>query len=641
MGLSASQARLLSITARLTHNETQSQLITNSKLRLSDKSSEASREYMDALNATRFRYTNYDSSGNMVSQAMTVGNVTQYSDIKNQYGFVDSAGRLLVSSQDAKNYEASDDWATFLSLYGIREVDNPKYDYALDDIYGEGYNNFFDENDPDSWYNLVDGSTLGSIGQMATPNGTGVSFNESILTNEGAYNNWVNNIKNSVNGINFGGNKTEGLFNTWVDSITDLPEYTTQPTEPKKPIEPVRPTFPDFSALATAYNGSQCYSAVGSSLSGIGHMEHNLAALIWGEGGVGENTGSITNSSGTITVNRDKAIDYTYVSLTNYKFPDTSSSKELAAALNEYGKDYQQIADIQQTLIDLYCDVINFLQSNGAVSSTSYATTSLNGSRYTLKSSESAKSGSQILADWKSFYDQLKGFNTLQDEMIKEWEETVWKPYLVQLEQYNKDYAQYQEDYKKWHDDFVGALKNWYDQMKDAQSAYKEALDNLPAKQIPDESDPKYQWYTNLWFRMGGLSENSKQDNQNNYKILDDYYMYNENWLKFALEQGIITMEQVQYQEEGETVNEKMNQYAWTTIQYSTCADLVEETDDVAIAKAEAEYQRKTADIQAKDKKYDNDLKKLDTTHNALQTEYDSIKSVIDKNIERSFKAFS
>ena len=140
---------------------------------------------------------------------------------------------------------------------------------------------------------------------------------------------------------------------------------------------------------------------------------------------------------------------------------------------------------------------------------------------------------------------------------------------------------------------------------------------------------------------MGGISEAEKQDNQNNYKILEDYYMYNENWLQFALEHGIVTMEQVQYQEEGETLVEQMNQYAWVSVQYSNCADFYEEQDDVAIAKAEAEYNRKTTEIQAKDKKYDTDLKKLDTEHNALQTEYDSIKSVIEKNVERSFKAFS
>ena len=42
--MAASQARLLSITARLTDNELRSQTITNSKLRLAEKSSEASSE---------------------------------------------------------------------------------------------------------------------------------------------------------------------------------------------------------------------------------------------------------------------------------------------------------------------------------------------------------------------------------------------------------------------------------------------------------------------------------------------------------------------------------------------------------------------------------------------------------------------
>ena len=45
--------------------------------------------------------------------------------------------------------------------------------------------------------------------------------------------------------------------------------------------------------------------------------------------------------------------------------------------------------------------------------------------------------------------------------------------------------------------------------------------------------------------------------------------------------------------------------------------------------------------IQSKDKEYETELKKLDTEHNALQTEYDSIKGVIEKNVERGFKAFS
>ncbi len=637
MGLSASQARLLSITARLSHNESQSQLITNAKLRLSDQSSDASKEYMEALNSTEFIYMNYDSTGTKQTQDFTFGAVTQYSDIKNQYGFVDSAGRLLVTAQDASFYEQSDTLSEFLENYGIGKMENPKYDPALENIYGDDFDNFYDENDPDEWLNRVNNSTNGAINNMVTAGNGNVSFDESLIHDEAAYNAWVESLKNGVKNINTGDSKTDGLFNTWVDSITDVPEFVEEPTPPEGLHKPEEPEFPDFSALATAYNGSQCYGSVGASTSGIGHMEHNLAALLWGEGGMGEGTLSLTNSDGTITVNRDAPIDYGYVSLTNFNFSDTTSSKELAAAINDYCEDYEEIDQIKQTLIDLYCDVINYLDKNAVGSST----TELDSGRYTISSSESAKSASELYSQWQDFYNQLGNFKDLQQDMYDQWYQEEMVPYLERLEQYKKEQEQYEKDYKKWHDDFIGGLKSWYEGMQTAKTNYNEALNNLPDKMIPDEENPKYQWYTNLWFRMGGISENQKEDNNNGYKVLDDVFVHNKDWLKFALEHGIVTMEQVQYQEEGETFNEKMNQYAWVSIQYNTCADMVEQTDEIAIAKAEAEYQRKTTEIQAKDKKYDTDLKKLDTEHNALQTEYDSIKSVIEKNVERSFKAFS
>ena len=70
-------------------------------------------------------------------------------------------------------------------------------------------------------------------------------------------------------------------------------------------------------------------------------------------------------------------------------------------------------------------------------------------------------------------------------------------------------------------------------------------------------------------------------------------------------------------------------------------SDIVSVEDSAAIAKAEVEYENALREIENEDKKIDQDLKKLDTEHSALQTEYESIKSVIDKNVERSFKAFS
>lgn len=69
----------------------------------------------------------------------------------------------------------------------------------------------------------------------------------------------------------------------------------------------------------------------------------------------------------------------------------------------------------------------------------------------------------------------------------------------------------------------------------------------------------------------------------------------------------------------------------------STDTNIFDTSDDKA---AEAEYEAKTTEIATKDKMFDLSLRQIDTEHSALQTEYDSVKKVQDKNIERSFKIF-
>lgn len=63
--------------------------------------------------------------------------------------------------------------------------------------------------------------------------------------------------------------------------------------------------------------------------------------------------------------------------------------------------------------------------------------------------------------------------------------------------------------------------------------------------------------------------------------------------------------------------------------------------DNGLLAKAEAEYNAATAKINRKEKLLDNDLKALDTEHSALTTEFDSVKSLIGDNVEKSFNLFS
>lgn len=122
MGISASQARLLTITARLTSNEYESQQISNAKMRLAIKSEQASSEYIAALNAKQFMFTTYDAKGDAITEELTPNALYQYSDMKNQYALVNSSGQILVSSADAKNFKLAENLDEFLGLYGIEKL---------------------------------------------------------------------------------------------------------------------------------------------------------------------------------------------------------------------------------------------------------------------------------------------------------------------------------------------------------------------------------------------------------------------------------------------------------------------------------------------------------------------------------------
>lgn len=73
---------------------------------------------------------------------------------------------------------------------------------------------------------------------------------------------------------------------------------------------------------------------------------------------------------------------------------------------------------------------------------------------------------------------------------------------------------------------------------------------------------------------------------------------------------------------------------------YSTNSYIKEVTDEEGIAQAEARYQREKTKLSNKENILDMKMKNLDTEISSLSTEYDTVKSVIQKNIEKSFKRY-
>ena len=73
---------------------------------------------------------------------------------------------------------------------------------------------------------------------------------------------------------------------------------------------------------------------------------------------------------------------------------------------------------------------------------------------------------------------------------------------------------------------------------------------------------------------------------------------------------------------------------------YNASGYIMEDTDDDAIARAEREFSVVKLKIEAKEEQLDLDMKQLDLEISSLTTEYDTVKSLINKNVEKTFTMF-
>lgn len=74
---------------------------------------------------------------------------------------------------------------------------------------------------------------------------------------------------------------------------------------------------------------------------------------------------------------------------------------------------------------------------------------------------------------------------------------------------------------------------------------------------------------------------------------------------------------------------------------YTASGHIAEVTDDDAIAQAEAEYNVKKSKLNYKEESLELKMKNIDTELSALTTEYDTVKNLISKNVEKVFTMFS
>lgn len=680
MGLAASQARLLSITSRMADNELRSQLINNAKMRLTTESSKVSDEYIAALNKTQLMMSNYNLLGEAQYQDLTFNSLTAYSPLNNQYGLVNKSGELLVSELDTARFEeafkkASEDkeieegdteglnakaLEEFLKSYGLEKTTTY---FEQDQVYE------FEKDLQRIWegdmvYEYIPATEQNPTPEVIRVSGLHYGYDKSktsveygvytellteyqaadaaytaavkdymkdyIYKEEGgtgkSYQDWYKELMGA-------GGATSGNYGTYQDALgkiwdnikdmlddetskvfaAQMEEYlsmdtTTGITDENSPA-PNRglSTEADYiakGATITQENGVYVitWNQVNANLEEIApSQDGNLGQLTMNDGSVvtgpfverysytptdDEMAELVTEmykyfQSGIMgALDRDKIID---------SLPDKSEAKK---AQNRYyvaseqlsqfifgqkidKKYYGNLDDMEWILYGDYINPDN--PSEGRTNAPLFPTTALDGS-------EGGVEGEYVQIS--------TGVDEDGDGKIDLEDEEYYCNFQAIIDVYLCEKAI----------ELYGTPKYTWVDVNDPDS----------------DGEAKAKWYTNLFQRMleGG------------YTTIEKGLASSQEWLQYALESGLVSMEQVN--------DEDM----WVSTMYTNCSDITESTVDVDITRAEAEYTKKMNAIQAKDKRYDIELKNIDTEHNSLQTEYDSIKSVMDKNVERNFKMF-
>ena len=104
--MAASQARLLSITARLTDNENSGQSLSFTKISLANQTEQLNADYNEALNQTKLTVLTGFNGSQEVYEDINYTLMSGYGKIAGglQYCVTDTKGKVLVTSEQAEAF---------------------------------------------------------------------------------------------------------------------------------------------------------------------------------------------------------------------------------------------------------------------------------------------------------------------------------------------------------------------------------------------------------------------------------------------------------------------------------------------------------------------------------------------------------
>lgn len=751
MGMAAGQARLLSITTRMSDNELRAQLINNDKMRLATKSAQVSEAYTTALNEAQMMFTNYDADNKTSYKELTYNALTAYNPYNNQYAISNASGQVLVSETDATNFKnANGDLNKFLASYGLEystdyfsslistNVQTAKenitdsdgnilvpeggsyltyktgeFDAKNNAIYG--YISFAD-------YSEVGGATLTEVlqnmyngvdkthpGYDATKSSLDyLTYTGDLANYEKAYSSMLELVNDKMStelqgttwkkgdytykfsdayeAFTTGTKRPSDTWEGWLEVLAGLigePKGTNTDGTPKDATGlyayATSKENKDYLAQlkkfvldnnAASFKSSYYNEADGAKQGSLTYKQSGADTILTYKDADASDSDAgmqfkktstgyaliLTNDDGSeITLTGDSTVTPGKITYTYYENDDGTISSTVGSTTCQVEIDpsifaednYDENGKLRDTKFELLKNIVDLEQNtddnrktvgaqvvkeiqNGITNIWDYAASDGTNGAFS-KFTDAKLAGGKFqtfLEAAKKFYkdmfgDEIISNPTSSDDILFKMNNIEELKKAINAKAKNTENDQNAtaeakakakaaaESFKKIYDVYIlDCVMNTYGEPK---------FTWIDQNNKNANGEHKAQWYTNLFNRMktGG------------YKTLQDGLASSTEWIKFAFESGLVTLEQVD------------GSNTWNSTTYSNCSDITEQTNSTAVTIAEAEYNAQMNKIQNKDKMYDLELKNIDTEHNSLQTEYESIKGAIDKNIERTFKIYS
>ncbi len=558
MGLAASQARFLAITARKNNCELQSMQIAQEKLSITREQQKAAQEYQDSLSATKLVWDTVDDDVYDLSYdvLMKPTALNEY----DPYLITDSQGKLVLST------------SMFNAAVAAGVIDAKTGDPKVSRFMGstsstnDGSRNAF-------LYQLgvqnqVDASTIDAIYALGeqgyTSSGVGGAIIDKTLTNAMATNTFINYMQDAkytedIKGadgsiIHAKGDAIYGLnlVDLFADAGIDIC-YTTSPDKDENKGD-----------VIITNNGSVV-------------TEEELKKLTLGD-----------------------LIDGNYV-MTGIMTPEELSQIAIEKVLTEMGNTLGMGAI--DTVYGLSVDQESYDALNSAYE---FGKQLLNPSDpKTSNGKIMSQSVSNAASEAQKINGIVQGTNGVSSVSISNILKSYLTNFAISMEGY--DLGLYVDD------DVAGSSYvtddiNYYFVIKN---------DNAMSEQDALNADFYNMLYNQLC--MNGASTDQTKQQQ----VTDPDY------LNHALKNGQLFISSLN------------NDGYFYQGHYTLNGHVAEVADEDAIAQAEAEYNVKKSQLSYKEESLELELKNIDTELSALTTEYDTVKNLISKNVEKVFTLFS